>query len=208
MESSEDLTSLDKDWRLARAVWSTIDIELPETPNERYRSHVDALRQAHVSYRAMKVSLTAARAVSVDLSELADRCGELCDDLTGLDPLSSSRLAGATRQSLHNLLTDALSTLTQLEMGLRTANVPTLPNKKPNEHLNFLVERLADLFEQYSHKPPTIYSNRVNNERVGKIVGFVKAFNKHFLDGEITNMNPRAIQRVLQARKKNPPLQL
>ena len=208
MESTEDLPPLASNWRSSRAVWSTIDIELSETPDEKYRSHVEALRQVHHSYQAMKDSLASARAVSVDLNELADRCRDLSDDLTGLDPLSSSRLAGATRQSLDNLLTDALSTLTQLELGLRTANVPTLPNKKPNEHLNFLVERLADLLEQYSNKPPMVYSNRVTNERVGTIIGFVEAFNEHFLDGEITNMNPRAIQRALQARKKNPPPQL
>lgn len=88
---------------------------------------------------------------------------------------------------------------------MRTANVPTLPRKKINDHLNFLVERLADIYEKHLDKPPSVYTERNTDRRVGIIVGFVDAFNEHFLDGEIENINERAIQRALQARTKNPP---
>ncbi len=204
MPSSQTYLINDDDWLATRTVWSTVGINLPETPDEQCFSFVDELCQAAHSYKAMKESLSAARAVTVDLDKIADCCMDLCDELTGLDPLSSSRLAGATRQSLNNLLTDALSTLTQLEVGLRTANVPTLPRKKINDHLNFLVERLADIYEKHLDKPPSVYTDRNTDRRVGIIVGFVDAFNKHFLDGEIENINVRAIQRALQARTKNP----
>ena len=194
----------DDDWYSTRAVWSTIGIDLPKTPDDQYRSYVGELQQAVHSYKAMKESLAAARGVTVDLDKVADRCRDLCDDLTGIDPLSSSRLAGATKQALNILLTDALSTLTQLEICLRTANVPCQPRKKANEHLNFLVERLADIYETHVGKPPSVYTDRETDKRDGRIVGFVEAFNEHFLGGEIENINERAIQRALQARTKSP----
>jgi hypothetical protein len=205
MPSSENHPIKKTNWLATRTVWSTVGTDLPEISNERYNSYSDDLQQARHSYLAMKESLKAARAVSVDLKKLADHCRDLCDDLTGIDPLSSSRLAGATRQSLNNLLTDAVSTLAQLEMGLRTAKVPSLPRKKPNEHLNFLVERLADIYEKRLGKTPSVYTDRETDERVGDIIGFVEAFNDCFLDGEIDGVNARAIQRALQARTKAPP---
>jgi hypothetical protein len=205
MSSTENQSIQVKDWQAAHTVWSTVGIDLPKIFDERFISYVEDLLKTRHSYLAVKESLSAARDVKVDFNILADRCRNLCDDLADLDPLSSSRVAEAIQPPLNNLLSDALSALTQLEQGLRTANVPKLPHKKINEHLNFLVERLADAYERHLNKHPSVYTNRETDKREGKIIGFVESFNEHFLDGEIKNINERAIQRALQTRAKNPP---
>ena len=83
--------------------------------------------------------------------------------------------------------------------------MPTLPRKKKQEHNNFLVSILADIYERHTSKRASVYTNRTNNKRVGRFVEFVNAFNTQFLSGEITDLNARAIQRALTSKADSPP---
>jgi hypothetical protein len=106
---------------------------------------------------------------------------------------------------MNNLLTDTFENLGELESALRRTRSPIIRGKKPNEHLNVLVELLVNVYERSTGKQATVYTNRIDNQRVGLIVGFVEAFNKFFLFGEIESISAHAIQRVLQTRAGNTP---
>ncbi len=192
-----------KEWKAAQDVWSTANIDLPVKQTDEHTPFLDDLRQVALTYQAAKEATVADRKDKTNLIAIADQCRDLADALAMLDPAPASRLAGAASQPLNNLLTDTFGNLGEIESALRRSRPPIIRGKKQNEHLNVLIELLANVYEYCTGKQATVYTERVDNQRVGQIVVFVEAFNKHFLFGEIENINPRAIQRVLQTRSDN-----
>jgi hypothetical protein len=192
-----------KEWKAAQDIWLTANIDLPVKQTDEDTPFLDDLRQVALTYQAAKEATVADRKDKTNLIAIADQCRDLADALAKLDPAPTSRLSGAASQPLNNLFTDTFENLGEVESALRRSRPPIIRGKKPNEHLNVLIELLANVYERHTRKQATVYTERVDNQRVGQIVGFVEAFNKHFLFGEIENINARAIQRVLQTRPDN-----
>ena len=192
-----------KEWKAAKDIWLTANIDLPVKQTVEHTHFLDDLRQVALTYRAAKKATVDDRKDKTNLIAIADQCRDLADALAMLEPAPASRLSGAVSQPMNNLLTDTFENLGELESALRRTRSPIIRGKKPNEHLNVLVELLVNVYERSTGKQATVYTNRIDNQRVGLIVGFVEAFNKHFLFGEIKSISARAIQRVLQTRSDN-----
>jgi hypothetical protein len=205
---TEASRSIDRDlWNSARAVWSTVDVAVPTKLNKNNFTLIDDLVAARLTYQSAKEAAVADRNDGSDLDVIANQCRDLADTLTTIPARQASRLAGALSEPLDNILTDVTDNLARLESALRRSHKPVIRRKKTNEHLNTLVELLADVYERHTNKSAKIWTDRKTDERVGPIVQFVSAYNENFLSGELENLNARAIQRALQMRAKSSPPQ-
>lgn len=197
--------SEDLHWEQARSVWSAGGKQLPKTLDNDDLRFLTALEVAAGTYRAAKKVTESDRNRDWTPDQVADQCDALARALYQLDDTIFARLAGASRAPIQSIIPETIANLHLLESAFRNAKMPTLPRKKKQEHNNFLVSILADIYERHTGKRASVYSNRTSNKRVGLFVEFVAAFNAQFLSGEISNLNARAIQRALQTRAKNPP---
>ena len=197
--------SEDLNWEQARSVWSAGGKELPTTPDNDDLHFLTVLKVAAGTYRAAKEVTEADRNRDWTPDQVADQCDALARALYQPDDTMLARLSGASHAPTQSIILETITNLHILESAFRNAKMPTLPRKKQHEHNNFLVSILADLYERHTGKRASVYSDRINNERVGLFVEFVEAFNTQFLSGEISDLNARAIQRALQTKAKNPP---
>ena len=91
-----------------------------------------------------------------------------------------------------------------LETALRSVNFPHIPHKKKYEHTYFLIALLADVYKQTTGRKASVTKDPVTDERKGSFVEFVMCFADHFLSDQSSILNARAIDRGLEARRKNP----
>ena len=192
------------DWEQACLVWATGGKKLPGTPGENDFRLLADLKAAAGSYRSAKEITDADRTREWTPDQVADQCEALARMLYQLDDAMFARIAGASHASIQSIVPETISNLYTLDSAFRNARMPTLPRKKKQEHNNFLVSILANIYERHTGKRATVYTNRKNNKRVGPFVEFVDAFNKYFLSGDISNLNARAIQRALTKRADSP----
>lgn len=197
------------DWKKARLVWAATGKDLPGKPGKNDLHYLAELKAAAGSYLSAKEITLADREREWTPDQVANQCEALAQVLYQLDDAMFARLAGASLAPTQSIIPKTIANLHTLEAAYRNAQMPTLPHKRKQEHNDFLVIILAEIYERHTHKRASVYTERTSNERVGPFVEFVEVFCKKFLSGEITDLNARAIQRALKRRAdSNPPSSL
>ncbi len=202
------------DWESARTIWFAGGVDLPKQINSDNAHYLTDLRRAAANFVSAKFVTELDRKRDWSFEKLADHCRGLSDDLSKIDDVAFSRIAGASPVSLTPLLGETTANLDLLESAFRHALVPIVPHKKPQEHNNFLVVVLANIYERNTDHKASVTTNPVTDEREGLFVNFVMSYTKHFFPDLMPSsdkkkdkkgkLNPRFIQQALKARRDNP----
>jgi len=161
------------------------------------------LERAALSFRLASSIAVRDREYDGEASVLADQCELLVLAISNIEEPLRSRLAATVNIPLHNLLTDTISSLSALTIGLRKVKTPKPPTRhKPQAATYLLVTFLANVFEDISGRRATITKDSVIEERKGDFVRFVGLFCAEYLGKDAPPINPSAIERGLKIRRK------
>ena len=191
-------------WKAAQEIWGKAGEVVPEEPDQTSRHYLANLQRVVVNFEMAKSVSDRDRNNDLSFDDLANQCRDLIDKLSDIDDIAFARLARALSVPADQDLAQTIETLFILETALRNTKSPRIPHKKQHEHDNFLVVLLAKLYEQTTDRKASVTTDPITNERKGPFVDFVTCFADHFLPEQCSNLNARAIQRVLKAQRDNP----
>ena len=80
--------------------------------------------------------------------------------------------------------------------------MPGKVRKRKHDIDDFLIIRLADIFEREAGRTPSVTTDWDTSERRGVFVGFVNQFVTRMLPKNSAQIDGRVIQRALKGRKK------
>jgi len=193
-----------KQWDAAREVWAQVGITIPERPKEESHHYLANLLLVVVNFEMAKLVSERDRDSDLSFDDLANRSQDLKNRLSKIDDIALARLDVASSSEVEPFLAVIKDKLIDLEKILRNAKSPRIPRKKKHEHNDFLVVLLANHYEQTTGLIASVTTDPIKDERKGPFVDFVACFSELFLPDETLDLNGRAIQRALKARRDNP----
>ena len=198
-------------WKKARIIWSAGGKVLPEKMSNQYKHYLTDLEHALANLNSARIVSNIDRErdwsfqeIAVQCRDISVHCRKLSEDLSKIDDIAFSRIAGASTVPFPQLLGQTIVHLDLLETALRNAQIPRIPHKKPQEHNYFLIIELADIYSRNLNRKATVTTNPTTDEREGQFVKFVMSFAQNLLPGATKKLNPRAILRAIKAQKDNP----
>ena len=193
-----------KQWNAVCEVWALAGITVPEQPEESLHHYLADLQRVVVNFEMAKSVSERDRDSDLSFEDLAHRCLDLNVTLSDIDEIAFARLAGASPVPADQVLAETMVNLSILGAALRNTKSPRIPRKKKHEHTYFLIALLADVYKQTTDRMASVTNDPITNERKGLFVGFVMGFATHFLPEQASILNARAIERGLEAQRKNP----
>jgi hypothetical protein len=198
-------TAKGPDWKAARAVWACAGVDLPKSKSKGKSPYLKNLENAAAAIREATAVTDTDNARDWSPKQIADQCQSLSDSMSRIDDTAYARIEGPASISVSELVAETIINLDQLETAFRNARVLRKPRKKKQAHNNFLVDVMANLFEEEIGRAASVTTDPVTDERKGPFVEFVISFADHFLSGDTKNLNGRAIHDCRTARRANQP---